>query len=75
MTERSEALKRVDRANKQILLGMGALLLASLNASKAVKHLQKVVYRETVVSKAPATYEDTKEALEDMVETYSSGVN
>lgn len=69
-----EALKKVSAANKQVLLAMGALLLASLNATKAFRYLQEVTHRErTFPSENEA--EQVKQEVENMVEAYSENVN
>lgn len=54
---------------------MGALLWASLNASKVVRYLQGVLPRDKIISVVDQDPKDTKEALEGMVETYYTSVN
>lgn len=73
--DREEALKKASRANVQIIAGMGMLLLASLNVNKVIGYLQGVLPRDKIVSVADQAPEDTKEALEAMLEDYSSKVN
>lgn len=72
---REEALKHASRANIGILVGMGALLVASLYTNKAMGYLQGVLPRDQILSVADQAPEDTKEALEAVVETYYNSVN
>lgn len=74
MTREQIALLKMKRANQQIVLAMGALTLASLNARKAMRYLAEV-RRRGIVPEATQSAEDNKKALEDMVEVYSSSVN
>lgn len=72
---REEALKRTSRAQIGIVVGMAALIWASLNATRAIRYLQGVVPSDRIISVSDQEPKDTKKALENMVETYYESVN
>lgn len=70
------AMKRMVKANRQVIAAMGVLMLASLNATKAMQDLTQEVersgsWREATKEEAEAVEEE----IADMVATYSSQVN
>lgn len=73
--DREEALRKASRANIQLLIGAGALFLASLNTFKVVQYLQGVISRGSILSVSEQEPEETKKALDQMVETYYESVN
>lgn len=71
------ALKRVVKANRLILIAMGALFGASLNATKAMQKLQEEVAINEGSWKVatPQEKDEVDQAVADMVATYASQVN
>lgn len=69
-----KALAQATNANAQILLAMGVLGVALWNTARTMRYLKGVLPHD-FSSKTPNTPEATREALENMVEEYSSKVN
>lgn len=72
---REEALKHASRAHVGIMVGIGTLIWASLHSRKAAQYLQGVLPRDRIVSVADQAPQDTKEALEEVLENYAQSVN
>lgn len=67
--ETEEALQNISIANRRILVAMGLLFLASLNASNAIRNLQVVIANENIPTSAntPPTIEGTAiEVVEEL---------
>lgn len=71
-----QAIKRMAKANRRVIAAMGVLMLASLEATKAMQKLNQEVERDGHWKEATAEETDqVEEAVADMVATYSSQVN
>lgn len=67
--EAEEAIQNITIANRRILIAMGLLLLASLNATHAMRNLQVVLENENIPTSAdtPPTIEGTAyEVVEEL---------
>lgn len=69
------ALKRVVKANRLILIAMGALFGASLNATRAMQELQEVERSGGWKEATPEEADAVDQAVSEMVATYASQVN
>lgn len=71
-----QAMTRMAKANRRMIVAMGALMLASLQASKAMENLNREVERSGHWKEATSEEADqVEEELADMVAAYSSQVN
>ena len=68
-------METMTRVNKQIIVSMGALAVASLSACRAISRLKEVLPTERDIHEAAWKERTTKEKLEEMVEEYSQSVN
>lgn len=72
-----ETMALVVKANRGVLLAMGALFVVSARLTKTINQLNKELRQNAVqvsISKEEA-FKQTEEALEQMVEEYSERVN
>jgi transcription termination factor NusB len=72
--EMQRSMDRITRANKAVLLAMGALFAASLNATKAMQDLYEVMKREDTME-TPEENQEVDQALEQLVDNYKEGIN
>lgn len=71
-----QAMRRMAKANRRVIAAMGVLMLASLEATKAMQKLNQEVERNGHWKEAsPQEEEAVEEELADMVATYSSQTN
>lgn len=70
------AIKKINKSNRQVIVAMGVLFLASLNATKATQKLTQEVERSGHWKEATEEEAgEVEEELADMVATYASQTN
>lgn len=72
-----KAMNRMMGAHTGVFLAIGALIVAAVNTTKAMQHLQEVLRREDIQEAAESNGEvdDPDQKMEEVIADYKEGVN